>query len=423
MQYPFSERMKKVKRVIIHSDINNCYASIERQLNPSLVGKPIAVCGAAEERHGIVLAKSYEAKAFGVQTGEAIWQAKNKCHNLIIVSPHYDKYVQYSRLAHEIYKKYTPLIEPYGLDECWLDVSGSVNLFGSGEEIAAEIHRRFKEELGLTVSCGVASNKIFAKLGSDMKKPDATTVIPEEGFQELVWPLPVSDLWGVGRQTTKKLDSYCINTIGALAKTNLQFLQERFGVAGTQLWLYANGRDTSRVARYGYIAPIKSIGHGATTAKDMESDEEVWRTILDLTQEIGYKLKKNHLAARGIQINVRDKNLFSCQYQMKLEYMTQSTLFLAQAAKLLFFKKHRFTTPLRSITVRAIDLVPEDTPQQLNLFAGYDKQDDIVRLESAVDRLRERFGNKIVVPASLMENSCRPTLSTDFPKMPAPMYH
>jgi len=360
-----------VKRVIIHSDINNCYASIERQLNPSLAGKPIAVCGAAEERHGIVLAKSYEAKAFGVQTGEAIWQAKNKCHNLIIVSPHYDKYVQYSRLAHEIYKKYTPLIEPYGLDECWLDVSGSVELFGSGEEIAAEIHRRFKEELGLTVSCGVASNKIFAKLGSDMKKPDATTVIPEEGFQELVWPLPVSDLWGVGRQTTKKLDSYCINTIGALAKTNLQFLQERFGVAGTQLWLYANGRDTSRVARYGYIAPIKSIGHGATTAKDMESDEEVWRTILDLTQEIGYKLKKNHLAARGIQINVRDKNLFGCQYQMKLEYMTQSTLFLAQAAKLLFFKKHRFTTPLRSITVRAIDLVPEDTPQQLNLFAGY----------------------------------------------------
>ena len=363
-----------MKRVIIHSDINNCYASIERQLNPSLAGKPIAVCGAAEERHGIVLAKSYEAKAFGVQTGEAIWQAKNKCHNLIIVSPHYDKYVQYSRLAHEIYKKYTPLIEPYGLDECWLDVSGSVELFGSGEEIAAEIHRRFKEELGLTVSCGVASNKIFAKLGSDMKKPDATTVIPEEGFQELVWPLPVSDLWGVGRQTTKKLDSYCINTIGALAKTNLQFLQERFGVAGTQLWLYANGRDTSRVARYGYIAPIKSIGHGATTAKDMESDEEVWRTILDLTQEIGYKLKKNHLAARGIQINVRDKNLFSCQYQMKLEYMTQSTLFLAQAAKLLFFKKHRFTTPLRSITVRAIDLVPEDTPQQLNLFAGYDIQ-------------------------------------------------
>ena len=311
----------------------------------------------------------------------------------------------------------------YGLDECWLDVSGSVELFGSGEEIAAEIHRRFKEELGLTVSCGVASNKIFAKLGSDMKKPDATTVIPEEGFQELVWPLPVSDLWGVGRQTTKKLDSYCINTIGALAKTNLQFLQERFGVAGTQLWLYANGRDTSRVARYGYIAPIKSIGHGATTAKDMESDEEVWRTILDLTQEIGYKLKKNHLAARGIQINVRDKNFFSCQYQMKLEYITQSTLFLAQAAKLLFFKKHRFTTPLRSITVRAIDLVPEDTPQQLNLFAGYDKQDDIVRLESAVDRLRERFGNKIVVPASLMEKSCRPTLSTDFPKMPAPMYH
>lgn len=302
MQYPFSERMKKVKRVIIHSDINNCYASIERQLNPSLVGKPIAVCGAAEERHGIVLAKSYEAKAFGVQTGEAIWQAKNKCHNLIIVSPHYDKYVQYSRLAHEIYKKYTPLIEPYGLDECWLDVSGSVELFESGEEIAAEIHRRFKEELGLTVSCGVASNKIFAKLGSDMKKPDATTVIPEEGFQELVWPLPVSDLWGVGRQTTKKLDSYCINTIGALAKTNLQFLQERFGVVGTQLWLYANGRDTSRVARYGYIAPIKSIGHGATTAKDMESDEEVWRTILDLTQEIGYKLKKNHLAARGIQL-------------------------------------------------------------------------------------------------------------------------
>lgn len=208
-----------MQRVILHCDMNNFYASVECMLNPELKNKPVAVCGSVEERHGIVLAKNYAAKAFGVSTGEAIWQAKQKCQDLVIVEPHYEQYMKFSKLAREIYGRYTDQIEPYGMDECWLDVTGS-GCMGTGFEIADEIRRTVKFELGLTISAGVSFNKIFAKLGSDMKKPDAITCIEADSFQEKIWCLPASDLLGVGRATEKVLSGYGIHTIAGVSCWN-----------------------------------------------------------------------------------------------------------------------------------------------------------------------------------------------------------
>ena len=232
-------------RNILHSDMNNFYASVECMLNPSLKGKPVAVCGSVEERHGIVLAKNYPAKAYGVQTGEAVWQAQQKCTGLVIVSPHFDEYIKYSKLAREVYGHYTNQVEPYGMDECWLDISEYNGK--NPEAVAYEIKETMKEELGLTVSVGVSYNKIFAKLGSDMKKPDAVTVIPKESFKEKIWRLPASDLLFVGRATKRTLDRFCIRTIGDLANTAPEFLKSHFGIHGLKLWQYANGLDNSPV--------------------------------------------------------------------------------------------------------------------------------------------------------------------------------
>ena len=279
-----------MQRVILHCDMNNFYASVECMLNPELKNKPVAVCGSVEERHGIVLAKNYAAKAFGVSTGEAIWQAKQKCQDLVIVEPHYEQYMKFSKLAREIYGRYTDQIEPYGMDECWLDVTGS-GCMGTGFEIADEIRRTVKFELGLTISAGVSFNKIFAKLGSDMKKPDAITCIEADSFQEKIWCLPASDLLGVGRATEKVLSGYGIHTIGELAATSDDFLKCRLGKNGLAIKKYANGLDDSPVMRSDYVSPVKSIGHGITTMQDLENNAEVWCVMLELVQEIGTKLR------------------------------------------------------------------------------------------------------------------------------------
>ena len=234
-------------RVILHCDMNSFYASVECLYNPSIRNKPVAVGGSVEKRNGIILAKNDVAKRFGVKTGDALWQARQKCPNLVIVPPDFKKYIKLSRLAVEIYNSYTNLVEGFGLDECWLDVTGSTHLFGSGEEIAEAIRQRVKTELGITCSIGVSFNKIFAKLGSDMKKPDAITVITKDNYKSTVWPLPVEDLLFVGRATKQKLNRYGIKTIGDLACSNLSFLETLLGKWGSYLWGYANGLDASTV--------------------------------------------------------------------------------------------------------------------------------------------------------------------------------
>ena len=294
---------------ILHSDMNCFYASVEMMLNPELRNKAVAVCGATEDRHGIVLAKSERAKKAGVKTGMVNWEAKRLCPDLILVPPQYDQYLKYSKLAHEIYYRYTDLVEPFGMDECWLDVSCSTRLYGSGEKIAQNIRKAIKEELGLTVSIGVSYNKIFAKLGSDMKKPDAITVIKEADVESKVWTLPVSELLYAGRATTKKLEKYGIHTIGQLATVNPQLLKSWFGVNGLNLWHYANGTDSSRVMQKDFVSPIKTIGHGITCTADLENNSEVWRVMLELCQDLGHKLRVHNLTANGVQITIKSNDL------------------------------------------------------------------------------------------------------------------
>ncbi|MDD4774198.1 MAG: DNA polymerase IV, partial [Eubacteriales bacterium] len=256
-------------RWILHCDMNNFYAGVECLHNPELRGKPVAVCGSAEKRKGIVLAKNYPAKAFGVRTGEAVWEARQKCKDLIIQPPHYDLYMKYSALARAVYGRYTDRIESMGADECWLDITGSLLYFGKTPcELAYEIKETIKNELGLTVSVGVSFNKIFAKLGSDMKKPDAVTVIVRENFRDTVWLLPVSDMLGVGSATKRKLSEMAVKTIGDLAEIPCVFLEKKFGVIGNILWLFANGLDNSAVTDCTFSFPVKSVGHGSNALTD-----------------------------------------------------------------------------------------------------------------------------------------------------------
>ncbi len=392
-----------MERRILHCDMNNFYASVECMLDMSLRDKPVAVCGSVEERHGIVLAKNYNAKAFGVSTGEAVWQAQQKCKNLVVVSPHYEEYIKFSKLARDIYRRYTDLIQPFGMDECWLDVSGS-GIYGNGYDIANEIRETIKFELGLTISVGVSFNKIFAKLGSDMKKPDAVTCIDKDTFREKIWSLPASDLLGVGRATKATLDEYGILTIGDLANTPPSFLKGRFGKNGILLHTYANGEDISKVTPDDYKCPIKSIGHGITTLRDLERKEDVWPVMLELSQEIGHKLRIHELCASGVAICVRDNELRFQQWQQQFSVATNSASYIAKTAFELFNRSYRWQNDIRSVTVRAINLIPQGMPQQLDFFSNVEKLDKMERIDLVVDNIRQRFGRESIKNAILCKD-------------------
>ncbi len=373
-------------------------------LNPELKGNYVAVCGNREDRHGIVLAKNQPAKLLGVKTGEPIWQAKLKCPDLVIVPPQYDQYLKYSKIVRDIYYNYTDMIEPFGMDECWLDVSGCTKSMGSGTEIANNIREQVKSETGLTVSIGISYNKIFAKLGSDMKKPDAVTYIPKDSFKEKVWPLPVGELLGVGIKTQQKLKVKNINTIGDLANASPERLKLWLGVNGIRLWRYANGYDNSAVSTFDYKAPIKSIGHGITCVTDLLNNDEVWRVILELTGSISRKLKENNLAATGVALSVKDKNLVNREYQCKLDYATTGTHDIAGKAFELFLKRYTWKNNVRAVSVRAINLVKGDLPRQLSFFDDDGKWLKTQKLENAIDNLRARYGKEIIKYASLMDD-------------------
>jgi len=391
-----------MERVILHVDMNNFYASVECMLDPSLRGKPVAVCGSTEERHGIVLAKNYEAKAYGVQTAEAIWQAKQKCRDLLIVPPHYDQYMKFSKKARKIYERFTDKIEPYGMDECWLDVTGCY--LGSGPEIADIIRRTIKFELGLTVSVGVSFNKVFAKLGSDMKKPDAVTVIEKRTFREKIWGLPAEELLGVGRATNKKLKKFGIHTIGDLAATSEEFMQREFGKHGIQILQFARGNDISEVMPNDYVSPVKSIGHGITTVEDLVNSAEVWNVMLSLVQDIGSKLRLHKKRAGGVSIFIRDNELFSKEWQCKFDLPTRSSTYIAREAFDLFCRSYSWQRPIRSVTVRAIYLVEEDAPVQTSVFDNSAKLEKREKLDSIIETLRKRFGKNVITYATLCQN-------------------
>ena len=381
-----------MERTILHCDMNNFYASVECLYRPELRGKPVAVGGDVEQRHGIILAKNYPAKACGIKTGEAIWQAKQKCPGLVVLPPNYRRYLRFSRCAREIYADYTDQIEPFGLDEAWLDVSASVSLLGSGAAVANEIRARIKAELGITASVGVSWNKIFAKLGSDYKKPDATTVISRENFRDIVWPLPVGDLLYVGPATNKKLALKCIRTIGELAKTSPDGLQFWFGKWGEILYAFANGLDRSPVARMGAEAMIKSIGNSTTTPRDMENNQDVSITFLVLCESVAMRLRELGLECQTVEIAVRDNDLYTFTRQKKQQRPTNLATDLHRAAMELFQENYQWQKPIRSIGVRGCGLCAAGGSIQLSLLDDEGRRDKKIRMEAAMDDIRKRFG-------------------------------
>ncbi len=379
-------------RVILHSDINSCYASIEHLHHPELSGKPLAVGGDPEKRHGIVLTADYMAKKRGVKTGMALWQAKQVCPEITFIPPRMDLYLRFSRMAHEIYSEYTDLQEPYGIDESWLDVTNSCSLKGDGLHIAQEISNRMKKELGITVSVGVSFNKIFAKLGSDYKKPDAITTMYESEFRQKAWQLPVSDLLYVGRSTNKKLESLGIHTIGGLAQMDEKILQSRLGKMGSVLWAFANGYDDSPVKRENTSAPIKSIGNSTTTPRDLETDEDVKIMLFVLSESVAARLRENGFRCRTVEISVRDNELYSFTRQCKLDNASNITGEIATAAYKLFRANYHWNKPIRSVGVRGSDLVNDNYWEQLDLFCDFQMREKQMKMDIAVDDIRRKFG-------------------------------
>lgn len=381
-----------MKRVILHSDMNSCYASIEHLYHPELAGKPLAVGGDPEARHGIVLAKDQMAKKAGVKTGMALWQARQVCPDIIFIPPHMDRYLRFSRLAHEIYGEYTDLQEPFGIDESWIDVTASTSLKGDGRKIAEEISRRIKSELGITVSIGISWNKIFAKFGSDYKKPDAITEITPDNYKQIVWTRPTGDLLYVGPATKRKLDSHGIHTIDQLAQAGPEYLHSRLGKMGYILSAFVNGEDRTPVSMENTSAPIKSIGNSTTTPRDLVDDTDVQIIIFLLAESVSARLRENHFKGNTVEISVRDNELYHFTRQKKLAMPTDITNEIAAAAMQLFWENYRWNRPIRSVGVRASGLVFEDCPVQLNLFISQEQREKLHRADQAVDEIRRRFG-------------------------------
>lgn len=379
----------------------------------------MAVGGDEASRHGIILAKNEEAKKYGVKTAEPLWQARQKCPELIIVEPHYDIYKEYSRRAHDIYARYTDIIEPMGLDEVWCDLTGSITLFGSAHNIIREIMESFKRELDITVSIGLSYNKIFAKLGSDLAGRDEFFEISKNDYREKVWKLPVSVLFGVGRKTSKQLERYGITTIGELAKCSEEWLAALFGVCGREMWLSANGLNCDKVAHDNYKEQSKSIGHGVTCKEDLENNEEVWKVFLALSQNVAKRMRLEKLSATGVQISVRDKYFITKQFQCPLENPSQSAFEIAKVATELFKSNYSWEHPVRAVTVRAINLTEEKAFKQMDFYTDYARLQKQKSIDDTVMKLRQKFGEDAIFNCCLMDEEKMPVFSTD-EKKPAP---
>lgn len=366
----------------------------------------MAVCGNPENRHGIILAKNEKAKAFGISTAETIWKAKQKCPELILAPAHREEYVKYSKLVNEIYSQYTDLVEPFGIDESWLDVTGSERLFGDGKTIADSLRQRIREEVGLTISVGVSFNKIFAKLGSDYRKPDATTVISSANYQELVFPLPVSDLLFVGRTAKQLLQEVGIRTIGDLAHSDREMISRLMGKAGDTLWEYANGMDDSPVRPFGEEKEVKSVGNGMTFRRDLCGTEEIRMGVLFLADTVAARLRKHGLRCQTVQVTIRDPFFKNITRQMTLPQPTDLAKDLTQSALQLIHASWQITSPIRMLTITASHLTDQAAGEQLSLFdaddgAPREKQEELSR---ALDQIRGKYGVRSVQFGCLIKN-------------------
>lgn len=398
-------------RIIFHCDCNCFYASVELLDHPDLRHLPVAVCGDPDSRHGIILAKNEPAKAFGVKTAETIWQARKKCPELTLLPAHHKKYAVMSKRVNAIYEEYTDLVEPFGIDESWLDVTGSIHLFGGDPvALADHIRERIRSELGITISVGISFNKVFAKLGSDYKKPDATTLISRENYREIVWPLPVTDLLYVGHAAQTLFRRYHITTIGQLAAFDREALCTMLGKNGGQLHDFANGLDRSSVAPAGQYTPPKSVGNGLTFPKNLHDAEEIRAGIVMLSDQVAVRLRGHSLKCQGVSLTIRDPNFHDISRQQQLDSPTDLAREIAEAAWSLVQSCWNMNAPVRALTVTALYLVDADQDfAQFELMdsSNQGKRDKIRRLESTMDDIRARFGKQAISPASTSAQSGR----------------
>ncbi len=407
-----------MERTILHCDLNNFYASAECVKNPELRGKPLAVGGNEKDRHGIILAKSTEAREFGIKTGDKIAEACRKCKDLIVLNPDFGFYLTLSRKVRAIYSEYTDMIEPFGIDEAWLDVTGSIRIFGSGERVANELRERVKRETGLTISVGVSFCKIFAKLGSDMKKPDAVTVILKENYKEKIWNLPVGSLLFAGKSTVKLLNKYGIYTIGEFANSPPDFANEILGKNGHALWSAANGIEDSPVARYGEKAPIKSIGRGITCIESLKSDEEVFRVIRELSLQVSEKLISEHLEANSLQLSIKTEDLEISQYSSHFAFPTDNGREIYENAAALFKKNFIWIKNIRSVTVRTFNLDGCKMPHQIELGYDMERRRKLGSEESAFIKLKEKYGKNAVFSGERLKGTKIPSNKPEYSVLP-----
>lgn len=392
-------------RTILHSDLNNFYASVECLRNPEIKDKPVVVVGNKEDRHGIVLAKNITAKNFGVKTGDVYWEAKQKCGGeLIEVQADFLTYLNVSKEVRKIYEDYSERIEAYGIDECWLDVTSGIKHFGGGKEIAERIRERIKKEIGLTVSIGVSWNKIFAKLGSDMKKPDAVTEITKENYREKVWTLPVEDLLYVGSATKRKLNGIGIKTIGQLAQTDIKILTDLLGKWGNYIHTFANGKDESPVITVNEEASIKSIGNSLTVYRDLKNEDDVEMVIWLLSDSVASRMREAGISrARTVQLYIRDNNLFGYRKQGKLLRPTNNMKDIAKLAFKLFKEVYPWNDYVRGLGISVTDFLTGN--EQLDLFTDLADDEKQNRLDGAIDKLRKKYGNNIIQSAVVYKDS------------------
>lgn len=391
-------------RMILHSDCNCFYASVECLYNPQIRNKPVAVSGNPENRHGIILTKNEIAKKYGIKTGEPIWQAKKKCPELVTVMPHFDLYKRFSKMTRKIYSDYSDRIEGFGLDEAWIDVTDSEKFIGKGENIAREINHRIKKELGITVSIGVSFNKIFAKFGSDYKKPDAITVIDKENYKNIVWNSPAQDLLYVGKATRKKMNALGIYTIGEIANTPIESLRFHFGKWGDVLWAFSNGYDASPVLKDSEQENIKSIGNSTTTPRDLNDFEDVKAILTVLCDCVSRRLRAQGFKARTLQITIRDKFLMSFSRQMTFDSYTNITKQITESALKLFAQSYNWRAPIRSLGVSLSDFADENCPCQISLLDDENKKQKLESLDKTTDKLKKRFGNYSLLTANLLKD-------------------
>lgn len=390
-------------RTILHSDLNNFYASVECRRRPELAGKPVIVCGSKEDRHGIVLAKNMLAKSCGVRTGDVIWEAKRKCPGVVEIPADFPEYLRFSKKVRRIYERYTDRVEAFGIDECWLDVTESLSLFGSGREIAEEIRNSVKSELGVTVSVGVSYNKIFAKLASDLKKPDAVTVISAENYRDIVWSLPAEELLYVGKATKRKLSGVGIYTIGDIARAEESFLLRRLGKWGSYLWRFANGLDDTEVVRVGEEENVKSIGNSLTNYRDLENEEEVFTLIWLLADSVAMRLRESGLGrARTVHLWVRDTKLSDFGRQARLPRASRSGSEIGAFACKLFSESYPWREKVRGVGVSVSGF--ERGNEQLDLFSDFGREEKSERLDETLDRIRKKYGNNIIQRAVIKKD-------------------